>query len=183
MHGSFTISRVGLAHCLQPFLRIRGNGLASLPRCLASCVLTPLRYGRYPQEHHRLEMLQFWVLFNGPGWCWTKLPNLGQFMADSVSTWVWCLRRFVDDCVAYLAGLVSTAEVLPVVRAQRDRMLTRVAIGALQQSLDALGVRDFSKAMQVCLLYRSPATQACSLAVSQGRKPDVYIASSACNSP
>lgn len=59
------------------------------------------------------------------------------------------MRRFVDDCVAYLAGLVSTAEVLPVVRAQRDRMLTRVAIGALQQSLDALGVRDFSKAMQV----------------------------------
>ena len=59
------------------------------------------------------------------------------------------LCRFVDDCIAYLAGLVSTAEVLPVVRQQRDKMLTRVVIGALQQTLDALGVRDFSKAMQV----------------------------------
>ena len=57
--------------------------------------------------------------------------------------------RFVDDCASYLAGLVSTAEVLPVVRQQRDKMLTRVVIGALQQSLDALGVKDFSKAMQV----------------------------------
>ena len=55
----------------------------------------------------------------------------------------------MDDCIAYLAGLVSTAEVLPVVRQQRDKMLTRVVIGALQQSLDSLGVRDFSKAMQV----------------------------------
>ena len=44
---------------------------------------------------------------------------------------------------------MSTAEVLPVVRQQRDKMLTRVVIGALQQSLDALGVKDFSKAMQV----------------------------------
>ena len=59
------------------------------------------------------------------------------------------LRRFVDDCIAYLAGLVSTAEVLPVVRQQRDKMLTRVVIGALQNTLDALSVRDFSKAMQV----------------------------------
>ena len=59
------------------------------------------------------------------------------------------LCRFVDDCIAYLAGLVSTAEVLPVVRQQRDKMLTRVVIGALQQTLDALGIRDFSKAMQV----------------------------------
>ena len=55
----------------------------------------------------------------------------------------------MDDCASYLAGLVSTAEVLPVVRQQRDKMLTRVVIGALQQSLDALGVKDFSKAMQV----------------------------------
>ena len=59
------------------------------------------------------------------------------------------LCRFVDDCIAYLAGLVSTAEVLPVVRQQRDKMLTRVVIGALQHTLDALGIRDFSKAMQV----------------------------------
>ena len=36
-----------------------------------------------------------------------------------------------------------------MVRQQRDKMLTRVVIGALQQSLDALGVKDFSKAMQV----------------------------------
>jgi hypothetical protein len=71
--------------------------------------------------------------------------------------------------VAYLAGLVSPAEVLPVVRAQRDRMLTRVAIGALQQSLDALGVRDFSKAMQACLSKHPSAPQACSSAVSQDR--------------
>ncbi len=60
--------------------------------------------------------------------------------------------RFVDDCIAYLAGLVSMAEVLPVVRQQRDKMLTRVVIGALQQTLDALGVRDFSKAMQVMMM-------------------------------
>lgn len=62
----------------------------------------------------------------------------------------------MDDCASYLAGLVSTAEVLPVVRQQRDKMLTRVVIGALQQSLDALGVKDFSKAMQV-----SPAGHWC----------------------
>ena len=40
--------------------------------------------------------------------------------------------RSVEDCVAYLTGLVSSAEVLPVVRQQRDKMLARVAIGALQ---------------------------------------------------
>ncbi len=34
--------------------------------------------------------------------------------------------------MAYLTGLVSSAEVLPVVRQQRDKMLSRVAIGALQ---------------------------------------------------
>lgn len=68
------------------------------------------------------------------------------------------LCRFVDDCIAYLAGLVSTAEVLPVVRQQRDKMLTRVVIGALQQALDALGIRDFSKAMQV---MRSVAADLC----------------------
>ena len=42
------------------------------------------------------------------------------------------MRRFVEDCVAYLTGLVSSAEVLLVVRQQRDKMLARVAIGALQ---------------------------------------------------
>lgn len=34
--------------------------------------------------------------------------------------------------MAFLTGLVSSAEVLPVVRQQRDKMLSRVAIGALQ---------------------------------------------------
>lgn len=69
--------------------------------------------------------------------------------------------RFVDDCVAYLAGLVSTAEVLPVVRQQRDRMLTRVVIGALQHTLDALGIRDFSKAMQVTSAANTCASRCC----------------------
>jgi hypothetical protein len=54
----------------------------------------------------------------------------------------------VQDCIAYLSGLVSSAEVLPVVRQQRDKMLTRVAIGALQRSLEALGMRDLGRAMQ-----------------------------------
>ncbi|BDA50846.1 Exocyst complex component 6B [Coccomyxa sp. Obi] len=57
-------------------------------------------------------------------------------------------RSFVEDCVAYLTGLVSSAEVLPVVRQQRDKMLSRVAIGALQASLDALSMRDLGRAMQ-----------------------------------
>ncbi len=56
--------------------------------------------------------------------------------------------RFVENCAAYLMGLVSSAEVLPVVRQQRDKMLTRVAIGALQRSLDALSMRDLGRAMQ-----------------------------------
>lgn len=52
--------------------------------------------------------------------------------------------------MAYLTGLVSSAEVLPVVRQQRDKMLTRVAIGALQRSLEALSMRDLGRAMQAC---------------------------------
>ncbi len=57
-------------------------------------------------------------------------------------------RRFVEDCVAYLAGLVSPAEVLPVARQQRDRMLSRVVADALQRQLDALSPRDLGRAMQ-----------------------------------
>ena len=37
----------------------------------------------------------------------------------------WC--SYIEDSVAYLRGLVSPAEVLPVARQQRDRMLSKVS--------------------------------------------------------
>ena len=36
-------------------------------------------------------------------------------------------RSYIEDSVAYLRGLVSPAEVLPVARQQRDRMLSKVS--------------------------------------------------------
>ena len=50
--------------------------------------------------------------------------------------------------MAYLAGLVSPAEVVPLARQQRDRMLGRVVADALQRQLDALSMRDLGRAMQ-----------------------------------
>ena len=36
--------------------------------------------------------------------------------------------RFVESSVGYLAGLASTAELVPIVRQHRDRMLTNVML-------------------------------------------------------
>jgi hypothetical protein len=48
--------------------------------------------------------------------------------------------------VAYLAGLVSPSEMVPLARQQRDRMLQRVLLSALQAAVD-----DFSPARQGAL--------------------------------
>jgi hypothetical protein len=58
--------------------------------------------------------------------------------------------RFVEDACAYLTGLVSPAEVLPLARAARDRMLARVVLDGLQRQLAGLGPRDLGRAMQAC---------------------------------
>ncbi|KAL3133292.1 hypothetical protein ABBQ38_007172 [Trebouxia sp. C0009 RCD-2024] len=46
-------------------------------------------------------------------------------------------HRFVESSVGFLSGLVSTAEMVLLARQHRDKMLTKVVVGALQQAVEA----------------------------------------------
>ena len=57
-------------------------------------------------------------------------------------------NRFVEGTCAYLTCLVSPAEVLPLARAGRDRMLARVVLDGLQRQIAGFGAKDLGRAMQ-----------------------------------
>ena len=61
--------------------------------------------------------------------------------------------RYIQDTAAYMWGLMTTAEMLSLVRAQRDSMLIRSLLSAMEASITQIRVSDKDAvfyALQAC---------------------------------
>eukprot|EP00884_Botryococcus_braunii_P001705 jgi/Botrbrau1/11535/Bobra.0393s0014.1 len=77
------------------------------------------------------------LVLDGPAGAPAPLPPFDAPFSSMVPQLLHLSRTRVGESVAYLNGLVSPSEMVPVARQQRDRMLARIVVPALQAALEA----------------------------------------------